>query len=112
MPFIIRDLEFEMGAEDVLMTPRLVLVGDPRQLQAVGRGGMFNELVAGSSRTHQLETIHRFNYPWEAAASLRLRSCDPSVLEVYEAKGRIIPGSPALRNVLTIPGLPKRMPNL
>ena len=72
---------------------RLVLVGDPRQLQAVGRGGMFNELVAGSSRTHQLETIHRFNYPWEAAASLRLRSGDPSVLDAYEAKGRIIPGT-------------------
>ncbi len=72
---------------------RLVLVGDPRQLQAVGRGGMFNELVTGSSRTHQLETIHRFNYPWEAAASLRLRSGDPSVLDAYEAKGRIIPGT-------------------
>jgi conjugative relaxase-like TrwC/TraI family protein len=72
---------------------RLVLVGDPRQLQAVGRGGMFNELVTASSRTHQLETIHRFNHPWEAAASLRLRSGDPSVLDAYEAKGRIIPGT-------------------
>ena len=51
---------------------RLVLVGDPRQLQAVGRGGLFNELVTGSGRSHQLETIHRFNHPWEAAASLAL----------------------------------------
>jgi AAA domain len=72
---------------------RLVPVGDPRQLQAVGRGGMFNELVTASSRTHQLETVHRFNHPWEAAASLRLRSGDPSVLDTYEAKGRIIPGT-------------------
>lgn len=71
---------------------RLVLVGDPRQLQAVGRGGMFNELVTGSG-THQLETIHRFNHPWEAAASLRLRSGDPSVLDAYEAKDRVFPGS-------------------
>jgi AAA domain len=71
---------------------RLILVGDPRQLQAVGRGGMFNELATGG-RSHQLETIHRFNHPWEAAASLALRSGDPSVLDVYEAKGRIIPGS-------------------
>ena len=71
---------------------RLVLVGDPRQLQAVGRGGMFGEL-ATNSRTHQLETIHRFNHPWEAAASLRLRSGDPTVLDAYEAKGRIVPGS-------------------
>ena len=71
---------------------RLVLVGDPRQLQAVGRGGMFNELAI-NSRTHQLETIHRFNHPWEAAASRKLRAGDPSVLDVYEAKGRIVPGS-------------------
>ena len=72
---------------------RLVLVGDPRQLQAVGRGGMFNELVTGSGRTHQLETIHRFNHPWEAAASLALRNGDPAVLDTYEAKGRINAGS-------------------
>ena len=71
---------------------RLILVGDPRQLQAVGRGGMFNEL-ATNSRTHQLETIHRFNQPWEAAASLQLRAGDPSVLDVYEARNRIVPGS-------------------
>jgi conjugative relaxase-like TrwC/TraI family protein len=71
---------------------RLILVGDPRQLQAVGRGGMFNEL-ANNSHTHQLDTIHRFNHPWEAAASLQLRQGDQSVLDVYEAQGRIIPGS-------------------
>ena len=71
---------------------RLVLVGDPRQLQAVGRGGMFNELITGG-RVHQLETIHRFNHPWEAAASLALRDGDPAMLDTYEVKGRIIPGS-------------------
>ena len=71
---------------------RLVLVGDPRQLQSVGRGGMFNELTT-SGRIHQLETIHRFNHPWEAAASLALRDGDPAVLDTYQAKGRIIPGS-------------------
>ena len=34
-----------------------------------------------------------FNHPWEAAASLKLRAGDDSVLDVYEAKGRIIPAA-------------------
>ena len=38
---------------------RLVLVGDPHQLQAVGRGGLFHELCA-TGRTHELQRIHRF----------------------------------------------------
>ena len=58
---------------------RLVLVGDPRQLQAVGRGGMFAELCA-TSRVHALTGLHRFTHPLEAAASPRLRAGDPSVL--------------------------------
>ena len=41
---------------------RLVLVGDPRQLQAVGRGGLFDELCR-NGRVHQLEQIHRFTHP-------------------------------------------------
>ena len=48
---------------------RLALVGDPRQLQAVGRGGLFHELCA-TGRVDELEQIHRFTQPWEAAASL------------------------------------------
>jgi conjugative relaxase-like TrwC/TraI family protein len=71
---------------------RLVLVGDPHQLQAVGRGGMFAELCA-SERTIELESIHRFANTWEAAASLRLRHGDPKALDAYEARDRIIPGS-------------------
>jgi ATP-dependent exoDNAse (exonuclease V) alpha subunit len=71
---------------------RLVLVGDPRQLQAVGRGGMFAELCA-TSRVHELARLHRFTHPWEAAASLRLRVGDPGVLDVYESHGRISGGS-------------------
>jgi conjugative relaxase-like TrwC/TraI family protein len=70
---------------------RLVLVGDPRQLQAVGRGGMFAELCA-TSRVHELARLHRFTHPWEAAASLRLRNGDSGVLEVYESHGRITAG--------------------
>jgi conjugative relaxase-like TrwC/TraI family protein len=71
---------------------RLVLVGDPRQLQAVGRGGMFAELCA-STRTYELARLHRFTHRWEAAASLRLRAGDPAAVGVYEAHGRISGGN-------------------
>ena len=71
---------------------RLVLVGDPRQLQAVGRGGMFNELCS-AGRVVELERIHRFTNPWEAAASLQFRHGDPRALDAYQAHARIIPGT-------------------
>ena len=71
---------------------RLVLVGDDRQLQAVGRGGLFAELCA-NGQVDQLERLHRFNHHWEAAASLQLRSGDPRALDAYEAHDRIIPGN-------------------
>ena len=67
---------------------RLVLVGDPHQLQAVGRGGMFGELCA-TGRTIELDTIHRFHNQWEAAASLKLRHGDPSGLDAYLDHDRI-----------------------
>ncbi len=70
---------------------RLALVGDRRQLQAVGRGGLFNELCA-TSRVHELARLHRFHQPWEAEASLRLRAGDPSGLDAYEDRGRIVAG--------------------
>ena len=71
---------------------RLILVGDYRQLQAVGRGGLFHELAA-TGRVDELEQLHRFAQPWEAAASLLLRAGDPRGLDVYEAHGRIIAGT-------------------
>ena len=71
---------------------RLALVGDYRQLQAVGRGGMFAEFCTTCS-TIELERIHRFTNPWEAAASLQLRHGDLRALDAYEAHGRIIPGT-------------------
>ena len=71
---------------------RLALVGDPRQLQAVGRGGMFAELCT-TCRPTELERIHRFTNKWEAAASLQLRHGDIRALDAYEAHGRIIPGT-------------------
>jgi conjugative relaxase-like TrwC/TraI family protein len=71
---------------------RLVLVGDPRQLQAVGRGGMFDELCR-TGRTHQLATIHRFRHHWEQTASLQLRRGDPVALDAYMSHGRVTAGT-------------------
>ena len=70
---------------------RLVLVGDHRQLQAVGRGGLFAELCV-NGRVDELEHLHRFPHRWEAAASLKLRSGDPPALDAYEAHDRIVAG--------------------
>ncbi|MFT4773386.1 MAG: conjugative relaxase-like TrwC/TraI family protein [Ilumatobacter sp.] len=71
---------------------RLALVGDPHQLQAVGRGGMFQELC-DTGRTIELEHLHRFTNEWEAANSLRLRQGDPDALHFYNTFGRIGAGS-------------------
>ncbi len=71
---------------------RVALIGDPRQLQGVGRGGLLAELCA-NGRVEQLETLHRFTHPWEAAASLQLRAGDPRALDPYEAHGRIVAGT-------------------
>jgi len=71
---------------------KLVLVGDPHQLGAVGPGGIFRTLVADYG-AHELETVRRFHHAWEAAASLRLRACDPAILAAYERHDRIGRGS-------------------
>ncbi len=71
---------------------RLVLVGDPRQLHAVGRGGMFDELCR-TGRTHQLATIHRFRHRWEQQASLQLRSGRAEALDAYFAHRRVTTGT-------------------
>jgi conjugative relaxase-like TrwC/TraI family protein len=70
---------------------RLVLVGDPAQLQAVGRGGMFSELCR-TGRTHELATIHRFTQRWEQTATLALRDARPDALAAYLDHDRISAG--------------------
>ena len=50
---------------------RVVLVGDPLQFSAVGRGGMF-ELFVDTNEAVELDRVHRFDNDWERDASLRL----------------------------------------
>ncbi|HSM45235.1 MAG TPA: AAA family ATPase, partial [Acidimicrobiia bacterium] len=72
---------------------RVVLVGDPRQFAAVGRGGLFAHLVDKFGAV-ELDQIHRFQHQWERQASLHLRTGDPSVLTEYDRHGRIHDGPP------------------
>jgi hypothetical protein len=71
---------------------RIVLVGDPRQFSAVGRGGMFAHLVDVYGGI-ELDQVHRFRHHWERHASLRLRVGDPNVLTEYQQRGRLHDGT-------------------
>jgi len=71
---------------------RVVLVGDPRQFSAVGRGGMFGYLVDQLGAV-ELDRIHRFRHDWERHASLRLRAGDPEALIDYGRHGRLHGGT-------------------
>jgi hypothetical protein len=71
---------------------RLVLVGDPRQFSAVGRGGMFSHLVDIHGAV-ELDQVHRFGHPWEQEASLGLRTGEPDALVEYGRRGRLHGGT-------------------
>lgn len=70
---------------------KLLLVGDHRQLAAVGAGGGM-ELVTENALTHELVETRRFAAGWEGPASLRLREGDAASLMDYHKQGRIIDG--------------------
>jgi hypothetical protein len=70
---------------------KLLLVGDHKQLGAVGAGGL-SELLAECGPSYELTEVRRFDSPWERAASLRLRAGDPAALEDYHRNGRILDG--------------------
>ncbi|MGH3628594.1 MAG: MobF family relaxase [Sciscionella sp.] len=68
---------------------KLLLVGDPRQLAAVGAGGALADIAEHGIR-YELAEVRRFRADWEAAASLRLRKGDVEVLDEYAKHGRIL----------------------
>ena len=68
---------------------KLLLVGDPRQLGAVGSGGALGDL-AERAIGYQLAEVRRFSNAWEGPASLRLRDGDPGVLGEYQRHGRLV----------------------
>ncbi|MEU7906412.1 MobF family relaxase [Actinoplanes sp. NPDC049118] len=70
---------------------KLILVGDPEQISAIGPGGMFRYL-ASLGTTTELREVRRFTDSWEGPASLRLREGDTTVLAEYDRRGRILAG--------------------
>ncbi|MGH9068899.1 MAG: AAA family ATPase, partial [Acidimicrobiales bacterium] len=67
------------------------VIGDPRQLKAVGPGGGL-QIVAEAAGSPELNELRRFQEPWEAEASLGLRRGEAAVLEDYRAHHRISGG--------------------
>ncbi|MDO5066356.1 MAG: MobF family relaxase [Propionibacteriaceae bacterium] len=66
------------------------LVGDDRQLQAIGAGGAL-KMLTHEADTVRLEQLHRFTDEAEAAASLRLR--DQGDVEWHIQQGRVHGGT-------------------
>lgn len=71
---------------------RVVLMGDPRQLGAVGAGGMMRAAIDRGAETYTLSEVRRFTAEWERDASLRLRAGDASAIEDYDRHGRLVDG--------------------
>ena len=67
---------------------RVLLVGDPAQLPAIGTGGAFS-LLADRLGAVQLAEVRRFTEPWQAMASLQLRDRDPAAIAAYAMRARI-----------------------
>lgn len=67
---------------------KLLIVGDPAQLEAVDAGGFLGHVERHLDHS-TLDTIWRFKNEWEKRASLRLRRGDSDVVDHYRQQGRI-----------------------
>ncbi|NMH79813.1 ATP-dependent DNA helicase [Pseudonocardia xinjiangensis] len=70
---------------------KLLLVGDPKQLAAVGAGGAMADIAERGIR-YELAEVRRFRNSWEGPASLRLRDGDETVVAEYAKQGRLVDG--------------------
>lgn len=68
---------------------KMLLVGDPRQLDAVDAGG-FLGWMENQELSANLTSVWRFTQDWEKEASLRLRQGDIKIIDTYREQGRII----------------------
>lgn len=71
---------------------KILLVGDPGQLDAIDAGGVLGWLDR-QGKTTRLSTIWRFHDAWERASSLKLRTGEYSAIADYEQHQRIRHGS-------------------
>ncbi|GAA1399241.1 hypothetical protein GCM10009613_54600 [Pseudonocardia kongjuensis] len=73
---------------------KLLLVGDPRQLAAIGAGGGMDLISRAGGARYELNEARRFTHAWEREASLRLREGDATVLDDYHRHGRLVDCGP------------------
>ncbi|MBM9458767.1 AAA family ATPase [Nocardioides sp. zg-536] len=71
---------------------KVLLVGDPHQLQSVDAGGAFALLVDRRADVPELVEIHRFTNEWEKDASLTLSRGDVQAISAYGRHKRIREG--------------------
>src|SRR3954454_11784350 len=71
---------------------KVLLVGDPYQLQSVEAGGAFALLVDRRTDAPELTDIHRFVNDWEKHASLALRRGEVEVISTYVRQERVREG--------------------
>ncbi|MFD4328463.1 MobF family relaxase [Nocardioides sp. NPDC058538] len=82
----ITDIAVEAGA-------KVLLVGDPAQIDAVDAGGAFALLVSSRADVATLNDVHRFANEWERAASLALRDGNPVAVSAYARHDRLRAGT-------------------
>ena len=71
---------------------KILLVGDPAQLDAIDAGGILGWLDR-QGKTVRLSTIWRFEQEWERDASLKLRSGNIEAMAAYDQHERIQHGT-------------------
>ncbi|WP_315913276.1 MobF family relaxase [Arthrobacter sp. lap29] len=71
---------------------KVLLVGDPAQLDAIDAGGVLGWLDR-TGCAQRLTTVWRFTNDWERTASLKLRKGDIDVITEYKAHERISSGT-------------------
>ncbi|WP_284990643.1 MobF family relaxase [Arthrobacter sp. efr-133-TYG-120] len=71
---------------------KILLVGDPAQLDAIDAGGILGWLDR-QGKTVRLSTIWRFEQEWERDASLKLRSGNIEAMAAYDQHDRIQHGT-------------------
>lgn len=76
------------------------LIGDDRQLAAVGAGGVLRD-VREAAGAASLAELMRFSDPAEAAATLAVRDGDPAAVGFYLDQGRIHDTADATEEIVT-----------
>jgi hypothetical protein len=71
---------------------KVLLVGDPYQLQSIDAGGAFSLLVDRRADPPELTEIHRFTNEWEKQASLAMRRGEVESISTYARQNRIREG--------------------